>query len=120
MKPLAELKLTLSEFAFRCRTSRWFGPLFWQRQLHDITADLSIEHSVAAREAYSAEQEDIEARKELEAARIDLDEAIKDGLDDSDAPRVRSAMNRLRCAMANVDRSAERDRSISEILQPTT
>lgn len=114
-KPLAELRSFLRESASRCRAMRWFGASFRISVAEDIAADVAKNESAAAREAYSAEQEDLAAEMEIAAARENLRSALGDGLlDDSDMPALLAAIDQLNRARAQVRRSARRDRNISD------
>ena len=97
-----ELSDYLAEFTARCRAARWLGALFHVRVCADIVDDINSTEQKAAALAYTAEQADLEAMKELHAA-------LADGLDKSDEPAVKRAL-------ANLGRSAKNDRSISSLL----
>lgn len=100
--PLAELRTWLADTAARCRAQKWFGALFLTNVASDIVADVVKNEEAAARDAYSAEQSD------LEAVRI-LDEAAADGLSNSDMAAVAKAVRLIR-------RSAQKDHAVSERL----
>lgn len=99
--PLRELRVYISNTAMRCRAGRWFGALFHVNVINDITRDVAEQQTTVARDAYTAEQYD------LEALRI-LDEAARDGFSNADLPAVVRA-SRL------IQRSAALDRKISDI-----
>lgn len=113
--PLTELKDWITDSLARCRAQRWFGAAFRFDVAQDIVADVARSEAAAGRNAYSAQQEDLEAEKEIAAARAELECALRDGrLDNSDTPRISDAIARLRKARALTHRSGERDRKISE------
>lgn len=98
--PVAELRASLSDFADRCRSQSWFGPLFRVRVAQDIAADISAHQRRIADAAYSAEQSDLEAVKVLERA-------AADGFTNADLPEVERAIRLIR-------NSANKDHAISE------
>lgn len=97
-----ELSDALCAFAKQCRAARWLGALFHIHIATDIVNDIAANEAKAAQAAYTAEQADLEAMKDLHAA-------LADGLDASDVPAVKRAL-------ANLKRSADHDRSISTLL----
>lgn len=97
----AELRGHLAAFGNRCRCMRWLGALFHVRVAEDILCDAGEALVTVSRAAYSAEQEDLEAAKILDA--VIADPAIP----------VREA-SALRRARALVCCSAAQDRKISD------
>jgi hypothetical protein len=93
---------------------RWFGALFRVSVAQDIAADVAKAEASAAREAYSAQQEDCQGECEMAAAQEHLERALTGGLDKSDVSTVQDAIARLKRARAYVRRSAQRDGRISE------
>jgi len=102
ISPLAELRSWLADTADRCRSQRWFGPLFRVNVATDILADAEKAQKQAAEDAYSAEQYD------LEAVRV-LNEAARDGFTNADIPEVARAVRLIR-------QSAQKDRRVTERL----
>lgn len=115
-KPLAELGAWLTASVALNRAMRWFRPAFRDSVAQDIVADVVQVQTAARDAAYSSEQYDLEAAKDVEAARGYLELALKGGLDQSDVATVREAIRRLRHARVCVKRSAERDHAATEML----
>lgn len=100
--PLNELMAGLGKFAERCRSARWFGPLFWVGVNQDVAKEIEKHHRQIAADAYAAEQADLQAAKLLE-------DAAKDGLNQCDLPAVIQAIRHIR-------NSAKRDHLIASSL----
>jgi hypothetical protein len=103
MSPITELTGYLAKFSARCRAARWFPALAHVSAVADIAQDVEATRAHAEALAHKAEVHDAEA----EAV---LDEALLDGLDAADIPRVRKAIAALR-------RSREADQQLGQLLR---
>jgi hypothetical protein len=100
------------------RAKRRFSELLGWEAAEDIHADVVVLQQKVCQSAYSAEQADLLAQKDVDDARADLEAALGDGrLDNSDMPRVLRSIERLKKAVANIGRSARHDHNISEHTQ---
>lgn len=105
--PLTELRGFLATTAERFRSLRLFGPLVRVQVAEDIVEDVVAREARMAREAYAAEQNDLEALKAIAAAeRPDSDggRAI--------TPKEAAKIIRL------IRRSAEKSHTISDLAAP--
>jgi hypothetical protein len=110
----------LVESAQSCRANRWLRPWFKFTVAEELAKDVAAEQAVAARNAYFAEQCDCEAERELRDACAELEAAMSDGLDGSDIKSVIAAIQRVKRARRNVQRSAALDRNIHESFPATS
>ena len=98
---LSELRDRLTAFAATLRGRRLHGDQLEAEVCLDVVADAAVEQGRVGRLAYTAEQADIEA------ARL-LRDSLADGRITADEIPC------LRTALRHVNRSAERDRQITE------
>lgn len=100
--PAKELVTYLAKHAARCRSEGWLASLFHVRVTEDIAGDVLKHEAKAAAVAHRAECSDNEAVRCIETA-------LRGGLDASDLPLLREALNHVRA-------SSRADHEITETL----